>query len=99
MWLIWTTAFGIQTCFFSFMYLIKLDELKRKEDKYLLRIFLVACKKTKMGKPSVDKWTDLVQNILNIITFNVRTEKNTFYKQGRIDYLYLNLVVFVNCPL
>ena len=41
-----------------------------------------------MGKPSVcqvfDKWIALVHNILDIITFNVRTEKKTFLETNRL---------------
>lgn len=62
---------------------VDLEELEwRNKDKYLLKILLVACKKSITKKwlrreaPSVDEWIDIVHSIfaMEIITF---TQKNT----------------------
>lgn len=67
------------------MYLNKLDELEwRKKYKYLLRMLLVAYKKSfpkkwlKKETPGVDECMDLVYNIYIIewITVNLRSQKD-----------------------
>lgn len=70
---------------FKFMYLCDLDALKcTKQDRYLLRVLLVGCKKTltrkwlKRDKPTLNEWIDIVHNIYVM-------ERITFRQKGQAD--------------
>lgn len=89
------------TLCFSLLYLVDLGELEwRNKDKYLLRILLVACKKSitkkwlKREAPSVDEWIDIVHSIfvMERITFNLRTQKEVFIENWRKWITYVSTV-------
>jgi len=74
---------------------VDLEELEwRNKDKYLLRILLVACKKSitkkwlKRETPSVDVWIYVMERI----TFNLRTQKEVFFENWKKWITYVSTV-------
>lgn len=83
------------------LYLVDLEEMEwRNKDKYLLRILLVACKKSitkkwlKREAPSVDEWIDVVHSIfvMERITFNLRTQKEVFTENWQKWITYISTI-------
>lgn len=88
----------IAVCF-RILYLVDLDDMEwSNKDKYLLRILLVACKKSitkkwlKKQSPSVNDWIDIIHSIfiMERITYNIRTQKEVFIENWQKWITYIS---------